>query len=295
MFFSNGGERILSMGLKKLSLGMVGVGQLGTALLKGLQSSKTRAQFELTLWGCNPSLPKHDLGIERITPAQYTPERWQNTDVVILGVKPKLVEAALKPMLESGFASGGVSDSQTPILVSLLAGTSLEQLEALLPEKTSIIRVMGNILWQVGQGSAGFTANNSLRDSGTNKELLLDLFRTVGSVADVSESQMDALTGYLGSGPAFLLTVWEAFLDGAVASGVPRALAQELLPCLWQGLPALLQESQEHPAVLRDRITTPAGTTMAGLKVLEAEGLRYALMEALIQATEKANAFRQGK
>ena len=117
---------------------------------------------------------------------------------------------------------------------------------------------------------------------------VLDLFRTVGEVLELPEAKLDAFLALTSSGPAFIAVVAEAMADGAVAAGLPRALAHRLSHRTLAGTAALLQGRELHPAVLKDMVSSPGGTTIAGLRVLEESGLRSALIEAVIAAAERS-------
>jgi pyrroline-5-carboxylate reductase len=114
------------------------------------------------------------------------------------------------------------------------------------------------------------------------------LFRQVGEVVDLPEPQLDAFLALTSSGPAFLAVVAEAMADGAVAAGLPRALAHRFAHRTLAGTAALLQEQELHPAALKDMVSSPGGTTIAGLRALERAGLRSALIEAVVAAAERS-------
>ena len=122
----------------------------------------------------------------------------------------------------------------------------------------------------------------------------LTLFGCIGKAVEVPESMMDAVTGLSGSGPAFVLLAIEAMADGAVRVGMPRAMALELAAQTFAGTARLLLQSGEHPAVLKDRVTSPAGTTIAGLMELEAAGVRHAFAKAVARAAERAGQLGRG-
>jgi pyrroline-5-carboxylate reductase len=118
--------------------------------------------------------------------------------------------------------------------------------------------------------------------------LAREIFEAVGSVVEVPESMMDAVTGLSGSGPAYVALVVEALADGGVAAGLPRAIAQQLALQTVLGTTTLMKESGLHPAVLKDQVTSPGGTTIAGVAELEARGLRSALIEAVKAAKQRS-------
>jgi pyrroline-5-carboxylate reductase len=124
--------------------------------------------------------------------------------------------------------------------------------------------------------------------SAEQMELATQIFQAVGEVVTIPESLMDAVTGLSGSGPAYVAIAIEALADGGVAAGLPRAIADRLALQTVLGTATLLQESQLHPAQLKDRVTSPGGTTIAGVRQLEQAGFRSALIEAVMAATKRS-------
>lgn len=194
--------------------------------------------------------------------------------VVLLAVKPQQLEtvAAQAP------AAGG-------LLISVLAGVTLERLQRLLPG-WSCVRAVPNTPALVGSGLTGLAFAAGL--AAEQRQWVRDLFGCVGEVHELPEPQLDAFLALTSSGPAFLAVVAEAMADGAVAAGLPRALAHRLSHRTLAGTAALLQGQELHPAVLKDMVSSPAGTTIAGLRQLERAGLRSALIEAVLAAAERS-------
>ncbi len=139
----------------------------------------------------------------------------------------------------------------------------------------------------VGQGATGLCRGRHARDEDVALALLLT--NAVGISREVSESMMDALTGLSGSGPAFVMLVIESMADGAVRAGLPRQVALELAAQTVKGAAALVLETGKHPGELKDMVTSPGGTTIAGVEALEAHGLRKAMMAAVTAAAERSS------
>ena len=197
---------------------------------------------------------------------------------VVLAVKPKDVS--------------GVAEAIRPVVgwdrlvVSIAAGVSLARLEGLLGEMVPVIRVMPNTPCQVGAGMSAYSLGSAARPE--HEETVRRLFGAVGLVEKVDESLMDAVTALSGSGPAYFFLVVEALADGGVKVGLPRHLALRLAEQTMLGAAQILLKTGEHPAVLRDRVASPAGTTMAGLEALEQEGVRYGLILAVERAAARS-------
>jgi pyrroline-5-carboxylate reductase len=145
---------------------------------------------------------------------------------------------------------------------------------------------MPNTPATVGMGLTALAAGSLV--SAEQMELATQIFQAVGEVVTVPESLMDAVTGLSGSGPAYVAIAIEALADGGVAAGLPRAIADRLALQTVLGTATLLKESQLHPAQLKDRVTSPGGTTIAGVTKLEQAGFRSALIEAVIAATKRS-------
>jgi pyrroline-5-carboxylate reductase len=163
---------------------------------------------------------------------------------------------------------------------------SLADLEAWLGSTARIIRAMPNTPALVGAGAAAFAAGR--KATAKDRALAAKILGSVGTVDEVSEKLLDAVTGLSGSGPAYVFTVIEALADGGVLMGLPRTAALQLAAQTVAGAAQLVLASGRHPAALRDEVTSPGGTTIAGLEQLEAHGLRHALIQAVRKATERS-------
>ena len=199
-------------------------------------------------------------------------------DLVIVAPKPGIVPAALAPL------AAVLTPAQ--LVVSIAAGVTLRTLEALVPAGVPVIRVMPNTPAQVGAGAAAFCRGTHATDQ--HAAQVTEFLSAAGYCVEVPESQMDAVTGLSGSGPAFICLVIEALADGGVKVGLPRSVALALAAQTVMGTGRLIAESGEHPAVWKDRVATPGGTTIAGLAALEAGCLRSALINAVDAATRRS-------
>jgi pyrroline-5-carboxylate reductase len=170
----------------------------------------------------------------------------------------------------------------SPLVVSILAGVTLSNLEAAFGQ-LPVIRAMPNTPATVGAGITAITPGAYTHIK--HLEIARKLFSAVGEVVEVPESQMDAVTGLSGSGPAYVAIMVEALADGGVAAGLPRAIANQLALQTVLGTAQLLHETKFHPAELKDRVTSPGGTTITGIAQLERSAFRSALIEAVKAAT----------
>jgi pyrroline-5-carboxylate reductase len=159
-------------------------------------------------------------------------------------------------------------------------------MEAELPAKTPAIRVMPNTPVQVGAGAAALCRGTHA--AAAHADLVRQLFEAGGRCVEVTEAQMDAVTGLSGSGPAYVAVIIEALADGGVKMGLPRDVALTLAAQTVLGTGQLILETGDHPAVWKDRVSTPGGTTIAGLAALEEAGVRNGLIKAVEAATRRA-------
>jgi pyrroline-5-carboxylate reductase len=270
------------------SLGVVGLGQMAQALLEpwiegglippdavravvGTEASRQR-------WA-HQTLAGHPLTVT-LDPL----EAWR-APVVVLAVKPQQLERVVEAA--ASLPPEPAAEPGSRLLISLLAGVRLERLRRLFPSRTCV-RAVVNTPALVRRGLTALAwAPEPLGDG---REGVEDLFRRVGDVWTLPESQLDAFLALTASGPAFVALVAEALADGAVAAGLPRALAQGLALRTLSGTAALLEGKALHPAELKDMVSSPGGTTIAGLRELERSGMRSALLEAVLAAAERSRA-----
>ena len=202
-----------------------------------------------------------------------------STEVVLLCVKPEDAVSALT----------GLRDAlDGKLLISIVAGVTLATLEAAAGPAVRVIRVMPNTPALVQMAASAY-ALGSLA-SGKDGVIVERLFGAVGTIGCVKEPMLDAVTGLSGSGPGYAYLMIEALADGGVLMGLSRELALKLAAQTLAGAAEMVLETGMHPAVLRDAVTSPGGTTMAGLEMLEAGGIRSTLISAVRAATERSRA-----
>ena len=197
------------------------------------------------------------------------------SEILLLAVKPQvfdLVTANLTPNTQN-------------TVISILAGVTIAKLEQAFSNQP-VIRVMPNTPATVGAGMTAIALGTKATDK--HLEQARTIFQAVGDVVEVPESSIDAVTGLSGSGPAFIALAIEALADGGVASGLPRAIALQLATQTVLGTATLVKETGKHPGVLKDLVTSPGGTTIAGVAKLESLGFRSALIEAVKTATARS-------
>jgi pyrroline-5-carboxylate reductase len=270
--------------MKERRIGVLGAGNMGAAIMRGLIAAKHVKPESLCASDVSNDRLSQLKDELHIVTTSSNHELVKSADVVVLAVKPQTVASVL----------GEIGDTwqKDTLVLSILAGVSTATLEAKLPAAVRVIRAMPNTAAVVLESATAVTRGT--RATEADIATALALFGCVGKVVEVSESMMDAVTGLSGSGPAFVLLAIEAMADGAVRVGMPRAMALELAAQTFAGTARMLLQSGEHPAVLKDRVTSPAGTTIAGLMELEAAGVRHAFAKAVARAAERAGELGRG-
>jgi pyrroline-5-carboxylate reductase len=261
--------------LAKIKLGFIGVGNMGGAIIRGLVEGGRVAPENLIYYDPDSARQAQmaGLGVE----AALDNAEVMHSPVVVLGVKPQILPAVM----------AGVKDFARPwhLIISIAAGVPLKILGEALPE-SRLIRVMPNAPTLVGAGMAALAPGSGVTPD--DLALALELFQAVGQAVVVEERLMDAVTGLSGSGPAFVAVFIEALADGGVKMGLPRALAHTMAVQTVLGTARLCHEEELHPALLKDLVTSPGGTTIAGVHALESSGFRGAVMDAVSAAAERS-------
>jgi len=257
---------------------------MGTAIMRGLLTAKFVRPEALCASDVSSERLSNLKDELQIATTSSNQELVKFANIVVLAVKPQTVASAL----------GDIGDAwqENTLVVSILAGVSTGTLEAKLPGSVRVIRAMPNTAAVVLESATAVARGT--RATQADVATALALFGCIGKAVEVPESMMDAVTGLSGSGPAFVLLAIEAMADGAVRVGMPRAMALGLAGQTFLGTARMLLQSGEHPAVLKDRVTSPAGTTIAGLMELEAAGVRHAFAKAVARAAERASELGRG-
>jgi pyrroline-5-carboxylate reductase len=267
--------------LAEIKLGFIGVGNMGGAIIQGLVGSGRVTPENLIYYDPDPGRQAQmaGLGVE----AALDNAEVMRSPVVVLGVKPQILPAVL----------AGVKEFARPwhLIISIAAGVPLKVLEETFPE-SRVIRVMPNTPTLVNAGMAALAPGS--RTTPDDLALALELFQAVGQAVAVEERLLDAVTGLSGSGPAFVAIFIEALADGGVKMGLPRPLAHTMAVQTVLGTAKLCLEKELHPAKLKDMVTSPGGTTIAGLHALESGGFRGLIMDAVSAAAARSKELGKG-
>mgnify|MGYP003444716060 FL=1 len=256
---------------------------MGEALLSRLIAQKVYLPSEILV--SEPQLQRREFLTEKygIGTTASNLEVAAATEVLFLAIKPQVFDTvALELAVATDRKQGNNGETANPkseaVIVSILAGVPLSKLEPAFPGR-AVLRVMPNTPATVGAGMSAIAPGKFVQPA--HLELVRRIFQAVGEVVEVPESMLDAVTGLSGSGPGYVAILIEALTDGGVCAGLPRAIASQLALQTVFGTAKLLQETGMHPAELKDRVTSPGGTTIAGIAKLESNGFRSALIEAV--------------
>lgn len=261
-----------------MKIGFIGTGNMGAGIIRGLLNSKfvpneninifDLDQVKVELLKKNYNLSVKNSEIEVV----------ENSDIIILAVKPHIYPTVLKKIRNSL--------TENNILLTIAAGFSLEKTEGIVGGDKKVVRTMPNTPAQVLEAMTAVTFNKNIEDE--EKELIFKLLNSFGKSVEIEENLMHAYTGISGSLPAYVYMFVEALADGGVLEGMPRAKAYEIVAQAILGSAKMILETGKHPGELKDEVTSPAGTTIEAIRVLENGNFRGNIIEAVVACTEKS-------
>ncbi len=260
------------------TIAFIGAGKLGETLIKGMLDAGLvgREQIVATVQhNSSVTRVREKLGVEAGIDNR---EAVQKADIVVIAVKPQAIHLLLNEL----------RDLMTPeqVLISVVASVPLKILEAGLQNQVPVIRAMPNTPSRVTAGMTAICAGRYAEDRHLEQADMI--FSSVGRVLRLDEKHFDAVTGLSASGPAFIYIIIESLAEGGVKAGLPRDVATELAAQTCLGAAKMVMETGEHPAVLKDLVTTPAGCTIDGILKLEEGGVRVTLIKAIVEAAGRA-------
>ncbi|HKS48378.1 MAG TPA: pyrroline-5-carboxylate reductase [Amycolatopsis sp.] len=258
------------------TIAVLGAGKIGEALLSGLLHGG-RKPDELLFTERHPERAA-ELTARYGIPGVEIAEAAKRADVLVVAVKPQDIDPLLD---ELGPALGPGS-----LVVSLCAGLPTSLFEQRLADGVPVVRVMPNTPMVVGEAMSAISAGSHA--TAVHLALVTELLSCVGQVIEVPESQQDAVTALSGSGPAYFFYLVEAMIDAGILLGLPRAVAEKLIIQSAVGAAKMLAETGEHPVILREAVTSPAGTTINAIRELERHGVRAALLAAIEAARDRS-------
>lgn len=269
--------------MSSTKIALIGAGRMASAIVDGLLAKNAARADELSCLG-GPDDNTAQLLAQRtgIAAHQDLASLLANADAVILACKPQQL---------AGLDARLAELTENRLVLSILAGKRLARLAVACPRARNVVRAMPNTPGQIGAGISGWCALHPLSDG--DRQVVLRVLGSLGQMLEFDEAQLDAVTGLSGSGPAYVFEFAAALRDGGVAAGLPRAAAHQLAVETVLGAARLLARTGGEPEALRDQVTSPNGTTYAGLQVMAARQFRRLIADTVVAATRRSEELSQ--
>lgn len=268
---------MIKTGMENKKIGFIGTGKMGEALIKGILHARLFPPGNI--YASDMDLAKLQL-LEKehnIKTCEDNCSAVVDSDVLIIAVKPQIVPAVLSEIKDS---------IKNQLVISIAAGVTIGTFEENLPDGTKVVRVMPNISATVMEAASAISPGSAVSKEDT--EVAEKIFNAIGRTVILPEYLMDAVTGLSGSGPAYIFMIIEALADGGVHEGLDRNTAKLLAAQTVLGAARMVLNGGSHTGELKDMVTSPGGTTIRGLRVMEEQGVRIAMMNAVIAASERS-------
>lgn len=259
-------------------IGFIGTGKMASAIIKGIVDKGVFSKDEIIASNIHENSRRKAESELGICVTASSAEVAEKAKVVVLAVKPQQIPDV--------FADKSVKMGKDHLLISIAAGTTIDTLKMYVPD-SKIVRVMPNICSTNFVGTSGFSQSPECTEEDVST--VRSIFEAVGMCFEVKEKDIDAVSGLSGSSPAFIFMIIDAMADAGVLMGLPRDLSIKLAAQTVMGSAVTVLESGEHPDVLKDKVCSPGGTTIEGVKVLEDYGVRAAFISAIQASVEKAH------
>jgi len=263
-------------------LGLIGVGNMGTALLKGVLSSNTIDKEKTIIYDVREEVIKNRIQEFNVKAVSSNTELVKQVKFIIIAVKPQNIDSVLEEI--------GPQLSEEQILISIAAGVTLDYIKKFISKNIGLVRVMPNTPALVGEGASAIAYNNNVTEN--DLKYVKKVLNSVGKVVELEEKHIDAVTGLSGSGPAYVFIIIEALADGGVKMGLPRNIALKLAAQTVLGSAKMVIETGMHPGELKDMVASPGGTTITALHEIEKGKLRATLISAVEAATLKSKSLK---
>ena len=259
------------------NLAIIGTGNMGTALLRGLIKKKIFPPERVIVWDVNKKRLKEIVSETGVAAASSSENAVRETEAVLLAVKPQDIKAVLGEIAEK--------HKKESLIISIAAGAKTTTIESALGE-VPVVRVMPNTPALIGEGISCICAG--CHTTSDHMSMARRILEAAGRVEEVPEKYMDAVTGLSGSGPAYVFDFIDALSLGGVKAGLPMDLSRKLAVFTTIGAANMIIETKENPSALRDRVTSPGGTTIAGLTILKERGFSGAIINAVEAAAKRS-------
>lgn len=260
-----------------MQLSVIGLGKMGSTLIQGILAAEILKPAQIV--GCDLKVEERESNSNYggIKTVNNNIAGVKGADVILLAVKPQVIEEVLKEIKEQIAGK---------LIISIAAGITIDDIKNKLPASTRVIRVMPNTPALVKEGASAFTPGGQATEE--DKQLVKEILTGVGKVIEVKEELMNTVTGLSGSGPAYVYLMIEALADGGVLKGLSRENSLQLAAQTVMGAAKMVLETGNHPGELKDMVTSPGGTTINGIEALESQGFRGILIDAVKKASERS-------
>lgn len=275
--FGTTGEVFQTMFTDK-KIAVIGGGKMGGILARGIIDRKILPSKSITVTDIDPARLDYLRSTLKLQVSTDNKQAVKDADIIILSVKPQNFADTLREIRTVATSS--------KLFISIAAGVTTDFIEKALTKRPRVLRVMPNVNADAGEGASAVAQGHFARKE--DVQYALAILNAVGLAVEVDEKLMDAVTGLSGSGPAYCFVIIEALADAGVQLGLPRDLAEKLAAQTMLGSARLCLDSKQHPAQLKNMVTSPGGTTSAGLKVLEEGKIRATLIAAVEAAAKRA-------
>ncbi|MHA1820840.1 MAG: pyrroline-5-carboxylate reductase [Promethearchaeota archaeon] len=273
-------------------MGILGIGNMGSVIVKALISNKILKPEEVSIFdikteNCEKLSKELGVIIEKNESDLFIKSRY-----ILFAVKPQVLEDVLgkiKSTLIKDFDLDNIMERKT--IISIAAGIPISFYEERFGKKAAVVRIMPNILALVNEAASALTRNKNATDE--DFSFVNGIFDKIGVTVQVPENLLDAVTGLSGSGPAFIAILVEAMADGGVKMGLPRDIAYKLAAQTVKGTGEMLLRTKMHPGVMKDIVSSPAGTTITGIHALERNGFRNTIITAIEAATLRSKELKK--
>ena len=269
--------------MKNIKIAVIGAGNMGSALIKGLVSSKQVAPGNIVATDAKPARLSELKKEFKVKTGKSNPQAAKTADVVVLAVKPQILDKVLTEIKKSR--------KKDALFLSMAAGYPTSLIERLLGGSPRVVRAMPNIAAAVGEAATGLCKGKHARKK--EFDLARQMFSSCGTVEEVDETLMDAVTGLSGTGPMYVFIIIEALSDAGVRVGLGRDVATRLAVQTVIGAAEMVEKTGRHPIFLKDLVTSPGGTAISALYSMEKTGLRAVIMDAVEAATTRSRELGQ--
>jgi len=271
--------------MKGKKIAVIGGGKMGEVLASGIISGKLLPAWDVTVTDIVPARLDYLKSQHKVQVTGDNKKAVKDANIVILAVKPQSMSEVLKEL--------SPAIDKDKLVISIAAGITIGFIQGHLKKGTRIVRVMPNTPALIREGAAALAPGEHATEE--DMQTARSIFDAVGVTVMVKEDLMDAVTGLSGSGPAYVFIIIDALSDAGVLMGLPRDIATKLAAQTLVGAAKLYLVTGKHPGELRDMVTSPGGTTIAGIKEMEQKGLRGALIAAVEAATLRSKELGKGK